>query len=81
MNKKVKILRMIARLNIGGPAIHTILLAEGLNKDNFESLLAVGVVEDDEGDMSYLAQEKGVSPIIIPELGCSLNLKKGSLNS
>ena len=31
--------------------------------------------QDDEGDMLYLAKEKGVWPIIIPELGRSLNLR------
>ena len=36
--KRVKILRIIARLNIGGPAIHAILLTSRLNKDKFESV-------------------------------------------
>ena len=29
--KKIKVLRIIARLNIGGPAIHTVLLTAGLD--------------------------------------------------
>lgn len=73
--KKIKVLRIIARLNIGGPAIHAILLSEGLDKKSFETVLLAGLPQDDEGDMLYLAQEKGVQPIIIPELGRSLNLK------
>ena len=67
--RKLKILRIIARLNVGGPAIQTILLTEALNNDRFESILAAGKVERTEKDMIYLAREKGVNPIIIPELG------------
>lgn len=63
---KIKILRIIARLNIGGPAIHTILLSEGLDKSRFETVLVTGTPEKGEGDMLYLAEEKGVRPIIIP---------------
>lgn len=76
MNKKIKILRIIARLNIGGPAIHTILLAEGLNRDKFDSLLVAGMVEEGEADMLYLAESKEVKPIIISELGRKINFKK-----
>ena len=73
--RKFKVLRIIARLNIGGPAIHTILLSEGLDKGRFETVLACGRPEKDEGDMAYLAEEKGVRPVIIPELGRNLNMR------
>jgi len=65
---KLKVMRIIARLNVGGPAIHTILLTEGLDRNRFESLLVTGEVGPKEGDMGYLAQEKGVNPIFIPGL-------------
>lgn len=71
--KKIKILRIVARLNIGGPAIHTILLSAGLDKNSFETLLVTGRPGEREGDMFFLAEEKNVRPIIIPELGRSLN--------
>lgn len=76
MDKKTKVLRIIARLNIGGPAIHCILLTEGLNKDKFTSILVSGVVDIPEGDMAYLAQEKNVCLVFIPELGRPLGIKK-----
>ncbi len=72
--RKIKILRIIARLNIGGPAIHTILLTSALNNSKFETLLACGVLSPGEGDMSYYAQEKGVTFEIIPSLKRELNL-------
>ncbi|KPK42635.1 MAG: hypothetical protein AMJ78_01815 [Omnitrophica WOR_2 bacterium SM23_29] len=71
--KKSKILRIIARLNVGGPAIHTILLTEALNNDRFESILVAGCVDRSEKDMIYLARQKGINPIIIPELGRQIN--------
>ena len=71
--KKIKVLRIIARLNIGGPAIHTVLLTEGLDKNRFESLLVCGNVSKDEGDMLYFAKEKNVVPYFILELGRELN--------
>ena len=40
----MKILRIIARLNVGGPARHVIWLTEGLSDRGYETLLAAGVV-------------------------------------
>lgn len=74
-DKKIRILRIIARLNIGGPAINAILLTAGLDKEQFETILVTGQVGETEGDMSYLSQEKGVSPYLIPELGREINWK------
>jgi glycosyltransferase involved in cell wall biosynthesis len=72
--KKIKILRIIARLNIGGPAMNTIILTEGLDKTKFESLLVCGSIGKDEGDMSYYAFQKNIKPIFIPELKRELNI-------
>jgi glycosyltransferase involved in cell wall biosynthesis len=67
--EKIKVLRIIARLNIGGPAIHTILLSSHLEKLGYQTLLVSGQVESDEGDMHYLAEAERVEPVIIPRLG------------
>ena len=71
---KIKILRIFSRLNIGGPAIHTILLTANLNSDRFESILVKGSEDPFEGNMMYLAREKGVEPIVIPEMGRDISL-------
>lgn len=68
-SEPVRVMRIIARLNIGGPAIYTVLLTQRLNPERFESTLVTGQVSPNEGDMSYLAREKGVEPYVIPELG------------
>lgn len=62
-------MQVIARLNIGGPAIHTILLTAGLDPTRFESTLVTGVEAAYEGNMLDLAAQKGVQPQVIPELG------------
>ena len=67
--EKIKVLRLIARLNIGGPAIHTILLSSRLERLGYQSLLVAGQVGSEEGDMSYLAKAEGVVPVIISRLG------------
>lgn len=67
--KQIRVARLITRLNVGGPAIHTILLTKLLNQVRFRSTLIAGQVSPAEGDMLYLAEEHGVIPQIIPELG------------
>jgi glycosyltransferase involved in cell wall biosynthesis len=64
MNKDepIKILRLIARLNIGGPAIQAIALSSARLGQQYETLLVCGCLNPGEGDMSYLAVEQGVQP-------------------
>lgn len=69
-----KIIRIIARLNVGGPAIHVILLTTSLDRNRFVSLLVSGVESPGEGNMLALADTKGVAPVIYPRLGRELNL-------
>jgi glycosyltransferase involved in cell wall biosynthesis len=65
----IRVMRIIARLNIGGPAIHVFLLTAGINGPEFSSTLVTGHIGPDEGDMSYLAGEYGVNPIFVRGLG------------
>src|SRR5437867_3437250 len=69
----IRVLRIIARLNVGGPAIHTVLLTAGLNDGRFRSLLVTGTPDEQEGDMSYYARQLGVEPTFVPELGRELS--------
>lgn len=68
MKRKIKIVQIMARLNIGGAAIQAILLAQGLDPNQFQSVLVTGKVSASEGDMIYLADTYGVKPIIISNL-------------
>jgi len=67
--KPIRILRIIARLNIGGPAIQAITLSEHFSSDMYRSLLVCGQVSSHEGDMSYLAEAKGVHAEVLSGLG------------
>lgn len=73
MTRPIRILRIIARLNVGGPAIHVTLLTERLGAPEYESTLVCGTIGGDEGDMRYYAEAHGVTPVILPDLGRSLH--------
>jgi glycosyltransferase involved in cell wall biosynthesis len=66
--KPIKIVRLITRLNIGGPAIQAITLAADLPAEKFTTLLVCGRPGPREGDMTYLAVEKGIEPIVFASL-------------
>ena len=67
-DERIKLLRFIARLNIGGPSIHVYLLTKGLNPRKFHSILVTGKISHQEGDMSYLFDSLREKPIAIDEL-------------
>jgi glycosyltransferase involved in cell wall biosynthesis len=71
----VKILRIIARLNVGGPARHVIWLTEGLKPAGYDTLLVAGVVPPGEDDMSYVATASGLQPFILPEMSREISVK------
>ena len=71
--RPIRVMRIIARLNVGGPALHVTLLTERLGPPDFESTLVCGRIGPGEGDMAYLAEERGISPVIVPELGRALH--------
>src|SRR5262249_37623564 len=67
--ERIRILRIIARLNIGGPALHTTLLTERLDPRRYEARLIAGTEAADEGN--YLALH-GAAPervTVLPALG------------
>lgn len=67
-SRPIKVMNLIARLNIGGPAIHVSLLTQHLGPPEFESTLVAGRVPETEGDMGYYATECGVTPIYLETL-------------
>ena len=70
----MKILRIIARLNVGGPSRHVVWLTKGLNDEEFQSALISGRVPDGEEDMGYFAKENGVKPVFIDEMSRELSI-------
>ena len=58
-SEPTRVLRVITRLNIGGPSIQATRLATSLDREGFDTLLIHGRLGDDEGDMSYLLPDRG----------------------
>jgi glycosyltransferase involved in cell wall biosynthesis len=71
----IKIVRVIARLNVGGPAKHVVWVTHGLSAPQFDSLLVAGTVPPGEEDMGYFADELGVAPVFVPEMSREVSLK------
>ncbi len=64
----IRVVRIIARLNIGGPAIQAITLTERLEGLGYHPVLVRGREEPDEGSMDHLAADLGVAPLLVPAL-------------
>src|SRR2546423_2998529 len=71
----MKVLRIIARLNVGGPARHVVWLSAGLKDRGYETLLVAGVPPEGEDDMSYVAAAAGVEPLILSEMSREISLR------
>jgi hypothetical protein len=72
---KIKVVRVIARLNIGGPAIHVTNLSAGLDPRRFESVLVTGTENPGEGSLLAAALARGIRPVVIPEIVGEFSLK------
>lgn len=63
-----RVTRIIARLNIGGPAIQAISLTRLLQNRGYATRLVRGQESAAEGNMDHLARELRVAPTLIPSL-------------
>ncbi|MBM42379.1 MAG: glycosyltransferase family 1 protein, partial [Acidobacteria bacterium] len=67
-SEPVRVLRVIARLNVGGPALHVSLLNSGMHAERFRSWLVTGTENPGEGSLRSYAEARGIEPIVIPEM-------------
>lgn len=65
----MKILRIIARLNVGGPARHVTLLNAGLDARGHDTLLVHGALDTGEASLESLAHGSGIQVLQEPSLG------------
>jgi glycosyltransferase involved in cell wall biosynthesis len=70
----VRVLRIIARLNIGGPAIQAITLTRLLEPRGYDTVLLRGRESSTEGAIDPLASEIGVSPVYVAGLRRNLGV-------
>jgi glycosyltransferase involved in cell wall biosynthesis len=71
--ERIRILRVIARMNVGGPALQIYGLSTHLNKQRFDQLLITGFCDEDEFDF-LTAHKIPVPAIKIPGLGRNIGL-------
>jgi glycosyltransferase involved in cell wall biosynthesis len=64
----LRIVRIIARLNIGGPAIQAITLTRLLQPHGYRTRLVRGREGAEEGNMDHLARALRVKPTLVPSL-------------
>ena len=74
VKKKIKVLRIINRFNLGGPTYNAAYLTKYLS-DDFETLLVGGEKYEEEESSAFILEKLGLKPIIIPEMQRSINRK------
>jgi glycosyltransferase involved in cell wall biosynthesis len=67
-----RVLRIITRLNIGGPSIHAVKLSSALTPLGFDTQLIYGRVAAGEGEMDYLLGEEQTDATFLPTLQRSI---------
>jgi glycosyltransferase involved in cell wall biosynthesis len=70
--RPIRVLRVIARLNVGGPALHVTYLARGLAERGYETTLVAGDVARGEASMAFVAERAGVEVVSLPGLSREL---------
>src|SRR5262249_59287819 len=66
---RVRVLRVIARLNVGGPALHATLLTERLDPARYDALLVTGTEAASEGNYMALQGKRLSRLTLVPSLG------------
>jgi glycosyltransferase involved in cell wall biosynthesis len=67
-SEPIRVLRVIARLNVGGPSLHVSYLTERLASRGYHTTLAAGRISGGEGDMAFVAADRGIDVQWIPHL-------------
>lgn len=74
MKRKIRVLRIINRFNIGGPTYNATFLTAFLG-DDYETMLVGGLPDVGEQDSLYIPEQYGVQPHLMKEMVRLPNLK------
>jgi glycosyltransferase involved in cell wall biosynthesis len=77
----MRVVRVIARLNIGGPARQVVVLDQGLRALGCDTLLVYGAPGTAEGALDDLARERGVPTIVMPTLGRRISVLRDGITA
>jgi glycosyltransferase involved in cell wall biosynthesis len=72
-DRPIRVLRVIARLNVGGPALHVSYLTSGLAGRGYETTLVAGDVGRGEESMEFVAAREGLDVVRLPGLSRELS--------
>lgn len=72
--KKIKVLRIINRFNLGGPTYNVAYLSKYM-PDEFETLLVGGAKDETEESSDFIVNNLGLNPIIIDEMKREIDIK------
>lgn len=78
MNKKIKILRIINRFNLGGPTFNAAYLTKYIG-DEFETLLIGGEKDETEESSTFILDNLDLTPTIIPEMKREIGFKEDKI--
>lgn len=68
----MKVLHVVTRLNIGGPARHVVTLGGGLADRGIDTVLVHGRLDETEGSFEHLPCQRGLDSRCLAELGRSV---------
>ena len=74
--QEMTVVRIIARLNVGGPAIQAILMTNAFRRKGYRALLVAGEVSPGEASMEYLAEANKVELIKMSNLSRGISFYK-----
>jgi glycosyltransferase involved in cell wall biosynthesis len=77
-----RVVRIQSRICVGGPALNSILLTQGLSHKNgshYDTTLLGGALEPGESSMEPFAAERGVTVETIPEMGRAVHPRNDAL--
>jgi glycosyltransferase involved in cell wall biosynthesis len=67
-HERIRVLRVIARLNMGGPALHVSYLTHGLAPLGYDTTLIAGELARGEDTMDFVARDLDVEVVQVPQL-------------
>ncbi|HEX7485730.1 MAG TPA: glycosyltransferase family 4 protein [Vicinamibacterales bacterium] len=72
---RVKVVRIVSRLNVGGAARHAIILSGGMVADGFDTILVHGSLADDEASLEDLLVSPDIRHVQVSSLGRRVSLR------
>ncbi|HEY4098731.1 MAG TPA: glycosyltransferase [Baekduia sp.] len=66
---RIRVLRVIARLNVGGPAHHVTILSERLDPGRYRSVLLIGATGPGEDTLEPASRARGIDVRRVPGFG------------